>query len=57
MTTDRYQIQFRNIRKTVRDVGVLFVEGNDYFDPFPLTRRETKRILKRKEKEIRRKSV
>ena len=33
MATDRYQIQFRNIEKTVRDYGVLLVEGNDYFEP------------------------
>lgn len=55
MTTDRYELQFRNIEKTVRDYGVLFVEGNEYFETFPLTRKETKRILKRKRREIRRK--
>lgn len=55
MTSDRYKFQIKNIVKTVRDAGVLFVEGNDYFESFPLTRKETKRILKRKAREIRRK--
>ena len=55
MIPDRYKLQFRNIEKTVRDYGVLFVEGNGYFEPFPLTRKETKKVLKRKAKEIRRK--
>ncbi|MCK9470139.1 MAG: hypothetical protein M0Q88_00105 [Bacilli bacterium] len=55
MTSDRYKLQFKNIVKTVRDAGVLFVEGNDYFESFPLTRKETKKVLKRKAREIKEK--
>lgn len=56
MTTDRYELQFKNVVKTIKSGGLLFVEGNRYFESFPLTKKETKRILKRKSRELRRKS-
>jgi hypothetical protein len=56
MTFTNQELQIKNIIKTVKNGGLLFVEGNDFFHSFPLTRKETKRILKRKQREIRRKS-
>lgn len=54
MTFTNQELQIKNIIKTVKNGGLLFVEGNDFFHSFPLTRKETKRILKRKQREIRR---